>query len=430
MRTKFIVTLFCITLVTFTVVHNVYSADPAFTKIVIQTSQAPWGKNLADVSGDGQLDIIEGGGNLGGNIYWYQYPNWTKFQIGSVGGDDDLQVGDINNDGAIDVVVNGGTYWYENPRGTGGNVQGLWTRHTIDAVNDGHDLVLGDVNADGKLDVLTRGEFGPTTLYIQGLTPDTWTSVPMPNAPNGEALVLADINRDSRVDIIGNGYWLQQPAINITSGASWIRHDFGVWPASGSAGVTDINGDGRLDIFLAASEIGAGTLSWFEAPLDPITGAWIKHDIANVEDIHRFHLVDMNNDGALDIAFAEMHQSTTDRVGIYYNNGNGASWTLQVLATTASHNIAVGDVGNDGDIDIGGANWSTASPDGGSLEFWGNELKPLGPYKVLIFSKTLGFRHASIPTGIAAIKNLGAANNFTADTTEDPNTFTDVNLAQ
>src|SRR3989338_4747768 len=376
MRTKFIVTLFCITLVTFTVVHNVYSADPAFTKIVIQTSQAPWGKNLADVSGDGQLDIIEGGGNLGGNIYWYQYPNWTKFQIGSVGGDDDLQTGDINKDGAIDVVVNGGTYWYENPRGTGGNVQSLWTRHTIDASNNGHDLVLGDVNADTRLDVLTRGEFGPTTLYLQGTTSDTWTAISMPNAPDGEGSALADINRDGRVDIIGNGYWLQQPASNITNGSAWLRRDFGSWPAGSSVAVADINQDGRLDIFLSYSEVGPGTLSWFEAPLDPVSGAWIKHDVGNVEDVHRFHLRDMNNDGTLDIAFGEMHQSATDRIGVFYNLGLGATWNLQVLATTGSHNIAVGDIGNDGDLDILTANWNLSSPDGGSLNLWRNELNP------------------------------------------------------
>jgi type 1 glutamine amidotransferase len=39
--------------------------------------------------------------------------------------------------------------------------------------------------------------------------------------------------------------------------------------------------------------------------------------------------------------------------------------------------------------------------------------------KVLIFSKTNGYRHASIPVGIAAIRKLGQDNGFTVDTTED-----------
>jgi hypothetical protein len=50
--------------------------------------------------------------------------------------------------------------------------------------------------------------------------------------------------------------------------------------------------------------------------------------------------------------------------------------------------------------------------------------------KVLVFSKTAAFRHASIPDGIAAIRALGAANNFTVDATEDAGAFTDANLAQ
>jgi type 1 glutamine amidotransferase len=51
-------------------------------------------------------------------------------------------------------------------------------------------------------------------------------------------------------------------------------------------------------------------------------------------------------------------------------------------------------------------------------------------FKVLVFSKTTGFRHDSIPAGIQAIRNLGAANNFTVDATENDALFTDANLAQ
>ncbi|MBQ1048836.1 ThuA domain-containing protein [Micromonospora sp. C51] len=51
-------------------------------------------------------------------------------------------------------------------------------------------------------------------------------------------------------------------------------------------------------------------------------------------------------------------------------------------------------------------------------------------FSVLVFSKTAGFRHASIPTGIAAIQELGVEHGFTVDTTEDGAAFTDANLAQ
>ncbi|MFJ1599801.1 ThuA domain-containing protein [Streptomyces sp. NPDC088261] len=51
------------------------------------------------------------------------------------------------------------------------------------------------------------------------------------------------------------------------------------------------------------------------------------------------------------------------------------------------------------------------------------------PYQVLVFSKTAGFRHDSIPAGIAAIETLGEGNNFTVTATEDGGAFTPENLA-
>ena len=50
--------------------------------------------------------------------------------------------------------------------------------------------------------------------------------------------------------------------------------------------------------------------------------------------------------------------------------------------------------------------------------------------KVLVFSKTTGFRHNSIESGIAAINNLGTTNGFAVDATEDGSEFTSANLAQ
>ncbi|MEQ1438528.1 ThuA domain-containing protein [Fontimonas sp. SYSU GA230001] len=52
------------------------------------------------------------------------------------------------------------------------------------------------------------------------------------------------------------------------------------------------------------------------------------------------------------------------------------------------------------------------------------------PFKVLVYSRTAGFRHPSIAIGIPVIEQLGADHGFTVDATEDPTAFTPQNLAQ
>ncbi|MFF4972492.1 ThuA domain-containing protein [Streptomyces sp. NPDC001083] len=53
-----------------------------------------------------------------------------------------------------------------------------------------------------------------------------------------------------------------------------------------------------------------------------------------------------------------------------------------------------------------------------------------GGDRVLVFSRTAGFRHDAIPEGIAALRELGAEGGFTVDATEDAGAFTPRNLAR
>jgi type 1 glutamine amidotransferase len=53
--------------------------------------------------------------------------------------------------------------------------------------------------------------------------------------------------------------------------------------------------------------------------------------------------------------------------------------------------------------------------------------KALQP-KVLVFSRTLGFRHSNIPLGVSVIRQLGEKNGFAVDATEESGVFTPVNL--
>jgi type 1 glutamine amidotransferase len=66
---------------------------------------------------------------------------------------------------------------------------------------------------------------------------------------------------------------------------------------------------------------------------------------------------------------------------------------------------------------------SQAPPPGGP--------SPVTPtFAILVFSKTAGFRHDSIPPGVAAVRQLGAARGFSVDATEDAGAFTDASLAK
>jgi cytochrome c len=51
-----------------------------------------------------------------------------------------------------------------------------------------------------------------------------------------------------------------------------------------------------------------------------------------------------------------------------------------------------------------------------------------GKAKVLVFSKTAGFRHSSIPNGKAAIMQLAKENDFLVDTTENAEWFVEDSL--
>ena len=138
----------------------------------------------------------------------------------------------------------------------------------------------------------------------------------------------------------------------------WQEHIFADWTPDAVVEIADMNRDGRLDVVLTRSE-GHHKLSWFEAPPEPKSDNWTEHIVDDSVDFaHSLAVCDMNNDNELDIVTAEMHQSQRRRVMVYINEGNATKWQRQVIAETGSHNICVADIGNNGAVDIIGANWS------------------------------------------------------------------------
>ena len=64
-----------------------------------------------------------------------------------------------------------------------------------------------------------------------------------------------------------------------------------------------------------------------------------------------------------------MHQASAPQdVCVYMNRNRGTSWTKCVIAATGSHNFVLVDIGNNGRMDVYGANWNNRASTKGALE--------------------------------------------------------------
>ena len=348
-----------------------------FTAVIVDRNNPknPCCKALGDINGDGQLDISVAS-QRGGGMYWYEYPGWNKHAIRSTGSwTTDMKARDIDKDGDIDIVVPDadGIKWYKNPR-PGGNPRtgSLWTAFNIGLAGaNNHDVEVGDLNRDGKVDVVTRRKRGrATNVWLQN-SPTSWRHV-IASARAGEGTALGDIDHDGDLDIAHNGFWLENAN---GAGTSWKEHEIATnWPLDVGVLIVDVDRNGRRDVVLGPSE-SSGRLSWYSTSA-PRSGPWTEHVVDRaVSYLHTFKAADMDRDGDLDLVTAEMHQSADpDQVSIYANNGRGGLWTQQVVATSGSHNLRIGDIDRDGDIDIMGANWNDDAPDSAVIRFWRNNL--------------------------------------------------------
>jgi type 1 glutamine amidotransferase len=388
--------------------------------------QCPCGKALGDLDslggGGGRPDVIVAGSE--GPLVGYAYPDWTRSVLAAEGytTQGGLAVGDLDRDGDLDVTV--GTVWFENPR-----LPVPWPAHRIGSGNDNQEVAMGDLDRDGKLDIVMRGGAGSIVALFRQNGPESWRRRDLVPGGGSQGLALADLDKDGFLDVIVGGRWLRNPRGKILS-RQWQRRTFGSWSPEAAIDIGDLNRDGRLDVVMTVAE-GQGRISWFENPAKSGKSRWRERviDPGPLDSAQGVSVADLDRDGDLDVVTSEIRGE--GRLLVYLNTGlntgQASGWSRQVLGTPALHDVRVADIGGDGDGDIVG----TLPFGKGPVELWENRLEPqAGADRILVFSRTAGFRHDSIEPGIAALRSLGAANHFEVDATEEAGQFTAANLSR
>jgi hypothetical protein len=151
-----------------------------WTSFVLHLSEENPDRNrVADINGDGKPDVVIGHEaiSLPGRVAWYeQGPDptsaWAEHLVGYVIGPMSLDVGDLDEDGDLDIIV--GEHNLRNPGSSRllifENVDGRgcdWKEHVLYIGDEHHNgAQLADMDGDGDLDIISIGwGHGRVLLY-------------------------------------------------------------------------------------------------------------------------------------------------------------------------------------------------------------------------------------------------------------------------
>jgi len=323
-------------------------------------------------------------------MVWFKRTDtgWEKYLIDA--GTEYIEAGgdfaDIDGDGDYDIVQGGDwrtlkeVWWWENPAPDFDPAQ-PWKRYWVKNSDEGgkahHDQIFGDFDGDGR-DELVFWNTNVCKLFIAEVPEDpkntpVWDmhlihQFGIPEEGKYEGLTKGDIDLDGKLDIVGGGYWFKHKQ----------GYEFEVMPIDAAyygsrSGVGDLIEGGYPEVVLSSGDH-VNSLNLYE-----YDGETWKKTVLIDEVIHGHTLQvdDIDGDGHADIFCAEMAawgdtRRDEAKAWILYGNGQGAFVETVLSEGICHHESKIGDLDGDGDIDILGKPFFL---NGSPMEIWLNTGK-------------------------------------------------------
>ena len=361
-------------------------------KVDFSSGTSPYYTMLADIDGDGKLDMIAANQSsstislyrntsTSGSVTSTSFGTKVDFTTGS--NPRNIAIGDLDGDGKLDIAVtnvsSSSISVFRNTSTSGSITTGSLAAKvdfTVGTTPVG--IAFGDLDGDGKLDIAT-GNVSTSNISVLyntsssgSITTSSFAShVTFATGSSPYCISIADLDGDGKAEIASANYGANTISVllNTTTRGNISTSSFaaGVAYTAGSnpSGITtgDIDGDGKQDIIV--SNVGASSVSLLRnTSTTGSLGFATKVDFTVGSSPYYVSVGDLDGDNKIDIVSPNYGSST---VSLLRNTATSGTITSSSLATKVDYTVtsgamgtAIGDIDGDGRMDL-------AVPNGGSV---------------------------------------------------------------